>query len=157
MTNIILFWDKDDVLSNFYLCNYHYKGNLLTCSEQGYMYEKAIYFNDYDIAKKILLLSDPAQIKKTGKLVRGFDAEKWSVVKREKMYHVCFAKFTSSDQLKNYLLNTGDTILAESSPYDLEWGIGYGKWQPEAYKPKLWLGKNLLGEVLMEIRTNLVK
>jgi len=55
------------------------------------------------------------------------------------------------------LLATGNTILAEASPYDCKWGIGLSADDPRARNPAEWRGGNLLGEVLMEVREELLK
>jgi len=43
-------------------------------------------------------------------------------------------------------------VLAEASPYDAKWGIGLAAEDPSARRRHLWKGRNLLGEVLMEVR-----
>lgn len=43
-------------------------------------------------------------------------------------------------------------MLAEASPYDTKWGIGLTADDPHARRRHFWRGRNLLGEVLMEVR-----
>ncbi|MNI91462.1 hypothetical protein D3C73_1491250 [compost metagenome] len=50
------------------------------------------------------------------------------------------------------LLATGDRILVEASPSDKIWGIGLAPDDPNAQIPARWLGQNLLGKALMEVR-----
>lgn len=59
------------------------------------------------------------------------------------------AKFGQHEDLKAKLLNTGDSVIAEASPYDRIWGIGRGV--SKAHLP--WLGMNKLGALLMDTRT----
>jgi len=43
-------------------------------------------------------------------------------------------------------------VLAEASPFDTKWGIGLSADDPRARRRRQWQGRNLLGEVLMEVR-----
>jgi ribA/ribD-fused uncharacterized protein len=43
----------------------------------------------------------------------------------------------------------------EASPLDRVWGIGLTADDPRAADPSSWLGLNLLGEALMEVRSRL--
>ena len=51
-----------------------------------------------------------------------------------------------------HLLDTGDRLLAEASPYDLLRGIGYRADHVSARQPLLWCGLNLLGKALQTVR-----
>ena len=62
------------------------------------------------------------------------------------------SKFVQNPVMRQELLNTGDTIIAEASPYDTVWGIGLAEDDPRAQDQSQWLGKNLLGVALMEVR-----
>lgn len=62
------------------------------------------------------------------------------------------AKFSQNPTLKEFLLSTGDSILAEASPYDSIWGIGLGWEDAEKGGVAQWRGENLLGCALMEVR-----
>ena len=65
----------------------------------------------------------------------------WQSIKDDVMYRALIAKFTQHPYLKNMLLETGDRMLVEHSPYDSYWGDGGdGK------------GLNRLGELLMKLR-----
>jgi ribA/ribD-fused uncharacterized protein len=65
------------------------------------------------------------------------------------------AKFSQNPELLNYLLETGDRILVEASPYDRIWGIGMEKHNPDSGNPMKWQGRNLLGFALTETRDGL--
>lgn len=68
----------------------------------------------------------------------------WDQVKRQIMKEVCTAKFLQHSELRRQLMETGTEELIEDSPVDWYWGCG-----------KDGTGKNVLGEVLMEIRQEL--
>lgn len=53
---------------------------------------------------------------------------------------------------KNFLLQTGNKILVEASPYDGIWGIKMAETDKMAQNPLKWNGFNLLGFALMEVR-----
>ena len=55
--------------------------------------------------------------------------------------------------LKDLLLATGDRLLAEASPFDKIWGIGFKA--EEAMNHKSQWGQNLLGQALMKVRQQL--
>jgi ribA/ribD-fused uncharacterized protein len=65
------------------------------------------------------------------------------------------AKFSQNPRLRAALLATGDTVLAEASPYDRVWGIGLGAEHPDARNPARWRGTNWLSEVLTKLRATL--
>ena len=64
-------------------------------------------------------------------------------------------KFTQNKELKEILLATRGTTLVEASPNDKIWGIGLTADNPKAQKRETWEGKNLLGEILTELRIEL--
>lgn len=72
------------------------------------------------------------------------------------MYQCVFAKFSQNENLKQQLIDTGSRIIAEASPYDKIWGIGLSEDNPMALDSTKWIGQNLLGEVLMTVRRNLI-
>lgn len=72
----------------------------------------------------------------------------WSRIKFDRMRGVLQAKFTQHDDLRKLLLSTGSARLVESATVDNAvnrlWGEVNG------------VGKNMLGELLMEVRAQLV-
>ena len=78
----------------------------------------------------------------------------WASRRYQAMVDALTAKF-QDPELKRILLNTGDRILVEASPYDRIWGIGLSEQSPFIYDEKNWKGQNLLGKALMEVREKL--
>lgn len=66
----------------------------------------------------------------------------WELIKDDIMKKGLMAKFTQNKELANKLLETGDKILIEDSPYDSYWGNAKN-------------GKNMLGKLLMDVRQNI--
>jgi len=75
----------------------------------------------------------------------------------EIVYDANLAKFRQNKAMCEYLLNTGDLILAEAAPNDKIWGIGLAATDPRVQNPAEWNGENVLGEVLMKVRETLRK
>lgn len=149
----IYFWGSE--LSNWYMCTFQYKGHTFYNSEQAYMWEKALYFNDDSTANKILQEPDPKKNKKLGREVINFNADEWSKVCFDIMVNVNVAKYSSSLTLKTLLLGTKPKTLVEASPLDNIWGIGL-HWENDlVLDEKNWKGQNLLGKALMEVRNKL--
>ena len=65
------------------------------------------------------------------------------------------AKFGQHADLREFLLSTGRRGLVEASPQDRIWGIGLTADDERAGSPDRWLGLNLLGFALMEVRHQL--
>nr|WP_189105187.1 NADAR family protein [Streptomyces camponoticapitis] len=124
-------------------------------AEHWMMAAKARLFDDPEAERKALAASGPAQAKKAGRLVRGFDETVW---KRERSGIVVEGnvhKFRQDNRLRDYLLATGDRVLVEASPMDRIWGIGLAADDERAQDPARWRGLNLLGFALMEARERL--
>ena len=155
-TKFIFFWKlhhKNEEFSNWYPRTFVIEGVRYNCVEQYMMAKKAILFGDVTIYQQIMQTEDPGKCKDLGKLVRGFDPATWDSCKYEIVYNGNYAKFTQNPDLMAKLKATGDAIMAEASPGDKIWGIGMTADDPKAKQPDQWQGENLLGKILMEIRS----
>lgn len=150
--NFTFFWQNRSPFSNWYPSKFTIDGINFTRGEQYMMYKKAMMFGDTEIAHKILNTDNPKEQKDLGRQVRNYNDEVWSANRVDIMVHGLFEKFNQNPFLKKALLDTGDTELAEASPFDLIWGIGYTEDKPEAKDKSKWRGQNLLGIVLMKVR-----
>lgn len=129
------------------------EGITYNCCEQYMMYKKAQLFDDKEIANRILEEQDPSNQQKLGRTIKNFNEEVWNKNKLGIVWYANYLKFSQHEDLKIRLLATKDRILAEASPYDLIWGIGYKATDEMALDDKNWKGQNLLGHTLMSIRT----
>ena len=159
MPEILLFYGHkttDEItemcLSQWYPCEFEAEGTKYTSAEQYMMAEKARLFGDEEIRAQILKTSDPAICKKLGRKVRNFNQERWNKNRENIARKGNFYKFSQNAKLREFLLSTGDKILAEASPRDRIWGIGMGKNNPDALDPAKWRGRNLLGFAIMAVR-----
>ena len=123
--------------------------------EQYMMYKKAVCFQDYDTADRILETEDVSQIKKLGRKVSNYDENSWNGVRQIVVYRGLLEKFGQNDELKKLLLETGDSVLAECAVKDRIWGIGLSMTDPDRLDRVCWKGQNLLGYALMMVRETL--
>ncbi|KAI1731317.1 myb/SANT-like DNA-binding domain-containing protein [Ditylenchus destructor] len=125
------FFRKKYTFSNHYECVINVSGKIFTTTEQYFMYIKAKTFGDEKAAQDILNTSSPQKAKQIGRKVKNFDGK--------------------NPELRKELLDTGDCVIVEASPFDKFWGTGIGMSDKRIKDPAKW-GTNMLGQVLMEIR-----
>lgn len=138
------FWGTDGLygcFSNFYPCKFVWQNQTFNCSEQAFMWAKAMEFEDIETADSIKTETEPYKIKKLGRQVKNYDDKVWSEKRFEVMLDIVYDKFYQNPDLKKILQGTGEANIFEDSPFDYIWGIG-----------KKGTGQNLLGKVLMRVR-----
>ncbi len=143
------------VFSQWWPAEFDVDGVNYATAEHFMMAEKARLFDDTDALEEILTAASPAEAKAGGRRVQGFTDEVWKQHREDIVRRASVAKFRSDDELRNYLVGTGDRVLIEASPRDRIWGIGMGRNNPSAEKPSEWRGLNLLGFALMQARAEL--
>ncbi|MFB0620708.1 NADAR family protein [Streptomyces sp. AGS-58] len=124
-------------------------------AEHWMMAGKARLFGDEEAERRVLAAKHPAEAKKAGRLVRGFDGATWERERFRIVVEGSVHKFAADENLLQYLLGTGDRVLVEASPVDPVWGIGLAADDDAAGDPQRWQGQNLLGFALMEARERL--
>ncbi|WP_216589199.1 NADAR family protein [Streptomyces brasiliscabiei] len=124
-------------------------------AEHWMMASKARLFGDTEAERKAVAAAGPAQAKKIGRLVRGFDDAVWERERFAVVAEGSFHKFAADADLRAFLLGTGDRVLVEASPLDRVWGIGLAADDERASDPARWRGPNLLGFALMAARDRL--
>lgn len=139
-------------LSQWYPSEIALFGEEFKTAEHLMMYHKARFFGDTHAMEQILKADHPKIAKKWGRLVTGFDSKVWDENKYEIVKDVNLLKFTQNIRMAEFLLNTGNKILVEASPYDPVWGIGMKSTDDGVYDVDQWKGENLLGFALMEVR-----
>lgn len=151
----VYFYGTREIYSNWNNAHFTENGITFHNSEQAFMWHKADFFKDTLIRDKIAQEVNPKEVKALGRLVAGYDDIKWNEVRYGYMVHVNILKFKQNPFYHLTLFNTADRILVEASPYDKIWGVGLGENDPLILDEKNWLGGNLLGKALMEVRTKL--
>lgn len=138
--------------SQWYPAPFEEGGFHYVTAEHYMMSKKAELFGDNAIRDQILQQKHPNQAKALGRKVKSFDDKVWNAHKIEIVKQANLLKFSQHPELKSFLVNTGDRVLVEASPYDKVWGIGLTQDHPDAERPERWRGENLLGFALMAVR-----
>lgn len=142
------FFHEYRFLTNYHLQEISYRGKLYPSTEHAYQAMKAIHEFDHET---IRLTKSAGMSKKVAMKIQL--RPDWEEVKEGIMREVVWIKFNSNDELKQKLLDTGDSYLIEGTVWhDGIWGICIKK---DCQKCKDQPGKNLLGKILMETRQKL--
>jgi ribA/ribD-fused uncharacterized protein len=143
------------VLSQWYQHPFTIEGVTYPSAEHYMMASKARLFGDEEHLALILDAPSPGAAKAHGRTVRGFDEAVWERHRLDIVVFGSVAKFSSDDELRSYLVGTGERVLVEASPNDRIWGIGMSRDDPSVEHPSQWRGQNLLGFALMQARARL--
>ncbi len=128
-------------------------GVSFTDNEMYMMWGKAMLFQDYGTADKILEAKHPSESKALGRDVKNFNQAVWDKWAKNIVYKGAKLKFEQHPDLKELLLSTEDyALLVEASPFDPLWGIKMNASQARNTPKELWRGKNWLGIVLTQLR-----
>lgn len=133
---------KRTEFSNMYMASFEVGGVKYPSAEHYFQAKK---FMDEGHQNKIIRASNATEAKQLGKSRRFAIRENWDSLRIKVMKVAMWNKFTQNAKLKQALLDTGDHTLIEDNPSDHFWGIGDGN------------GKNMTGELLMQLRTKLKK
>lgn len=151
------------VFSNFFPVKFTYAAfnemHEFFCTEQAFMWHKAMLFKDQYIAQKILdEKSEPYTCKKLGRSVKGYNDTVWAAVRYNVMYMVNMAKFTQNTELKEFICDPrfDDKTFVEASPYDNIWGIKTAIGTSTIDDESTWKGQNLLGKCITTVRHDIV-
>ncbi|MEV8090987.1 NADAR family protein [Streptomyces nigra] len=142
-------------LSQWWPSPFTVDGVRYTTAEHWMMAGKARLFGDAEAERLALAAEHPAEAKKAGRLVRGFDDAVWARERFRIVVEGSVHKFAAHPELRGFLLGTGERVLVEASPVDRVWGIGLAATDQGAADPERWKGPNLLGFALMEARERL--
>ena len=155
--DVTLFFTKSSPLSNFHQSEFHVNEQRFNCVEQYIMFNKALLFEEKEIAQDILHLDDPKLQKLNAKdaNLKKFDSDIWKEKAGEILKTALMAKFQQNSNLQDELLHTGETILADASPTDKFFGIGLSINNPKAVNKSCWRDDNLQGTALMSVRDQL--
>lgn len=131
--------------SNLYRREIEFEGEKFATSEHAYQAGKA---RKPEVRKWLMEAPSPALLAMAAHGLYVWDINSdWSKIKFDRMKCVLQAKFTQHEDLKHLLLSTGTARLVESATVDNAvnrlWGEVNG------------VGKNKLGELLMEVRAEL--
>lgn len=149
----VYFWGYKDIFSNHYkstIKTNHKTFNTFNCAEQLFMFKKALLFEDYETAKRILLEKNPNNQKKYGRMVKNFDQKVWDGHKCRLMRETLEEKFNQPGMLETLNKYRGYRFV-EASPYDKVWGVGLREHDPNVLDETKWNGENLLGKIMTDV------
>jgi ribA/ribD-fused uncharacterized protein len=143
-TQQILFYRQNDPFgefSNFSAHPFELKGKVWPTSEHYFQAQK---FAGSEHEESVRLAPSPSISARLGRSRALPLRADWEVVKDDVMREALRAKFAQHPKLKSLLLATGNAELIEHTEKDRYWGDGGDG-----------SGKNRLGQLLMELRTQL--
>lgn len=136
--SITNFKGTNNFLSNFYYSPVYYNGIRFSTVEHAFQAAKS---NDVKTQKLFAIIPTPQEAKQFGKTIPL--REDWETVKVSIMKDLLKQKFSKSP-LREMLLQTNGIELVEGNTHgDTYWGVVNGQ------------GKNTLGKLLMEVRSEL--
>ena len=151
--DIVGFFTAASPLSNFYDVELTLDGHTFHCVEQYLQYNKAIFAEKPEVARKILAARTPNVCKVLGDHIN-VNQDEWLIKAKEFVEKACSMKFLHNAHARACLLNTVGCTLVEASP-NTTWGAGFHLNEPELADKKKWTGQNALGNILMKIRDSL--
>lgn len=158
MRKVICFHNPEEVngyLSNWFMADFCVGDVTFSSMEQYMMYQKAVLFQDTDIAEEILKTSDVGKIKALGRSVKNYEDVIWNGMRQVAVYQGLLEKFRQNEELKQSLLTTENHMIAECAVQDKIWGIGLSMKDDRRFDLHEWQGQNLLGFALMCVREEL--
>ncbi|HNW88031.1 MAG TPA: NADAR family protein [Bacteroidales bacterium] len=141
---IVLFIGKYEFLSNFYPADVEFDNKIYHSVENAFQAAKSLDNNE----RARIAAGTPGQAKRLGRLVNPLRPD-WNQVKVDLMKELLVKKF-SKEPFSGLLCDTGDQPLQEGNYWhDNFWGNCLCEHCMEIP------GENVLGKLLMEVRTNL--
>ena len=150
----VAFYGRFSPLSNFHPAVFDIEGVTYNCVEQYYQAQRAIFAKRRDIVQKILLAKDPVNMKSLGDQLKSSNTEWYTTQAVQVMRTGLSAKF-SKPYFKQFLFRTEQRRIIEANKYDQFWSCGLSSSDPKIKDINKWPGKNQLGKLLMELRSNL--
>ena len=130
-----------DPLSNFYPCNFYYKGIQFSSVEHAYQYHKALTFGRNDLLSQILHAPRAANAKSLGKPLR---SHQWDRNKGKFMYQLLIQKYNQVPHFRNKLQLCSGYKIVHNVP-DNFWGWGHDQKS----------GQNIFGVLLGNLLTHM--
>ena len=152
--DVLGFFGELNPLSNFYNCEFQYQNLVFHSSEQLIQYKKAKHFRDNVTMAQILNASTPLECKKLAREIVNYNEDNWRMVAKNMCFEGLKEKFAQNPTLVETLLKTNNKTLVECS-FDRIWGNGVPLGDRSCMDRQKWYNVGILGEMLMEIRSQL--
>lgn len=152
---VVVFYGRDSKFSNHYQCSFTWDNKDFSSIEQYLAFRRACIAGRKDLANQAMRSRDPADSKRIMHTLKSSTTEpKWVEQRKDILFSGLMAKFSQNDYLMKYLLKSEKRKLGEAST-DYTWGIGMSLLDNSVLDPTKWVGENLLGTTLMEVREEL--
>ena len=144
----LVFQGETAFISNFSRCDFVYKNQPYTSTEQGLQHQNALHHEVTDIAQKILDTTDAKTIKDISHDIP--KSEAWNKKAPGVLWDLNDCKYTQNPPLLKKLIATSPHRLVEGT-LDSKWGGGahYGA---DTYNQGIVPGKNLFGDMATSYR-----
>ena len=129
-------------------------GRSYNCNEQYIQSEKAKLFDNAESFKNIMSSTDPREMKRLGRQVKGYIDAKWKEHSHTTIMDCVRRKIYDYGKMQELLLATGNKTIGEGTP-DMHFGVGLHISDPRVLNADEWKGKNIMGTALMEVRSEI--
>lgn len=152
---VVVFYGRDSKFSNHFPCRFTWDNKEFSSIEQYLAFRRTGIAGRRDLANQAMRSQDPADAKRVMNILKQSNTEtEWAEQRKDILFSGLMAKFSQNDYLMKYLLESEQRKLGEAST-DTTWGIGMSLTHKSVLDPSKWVGKNLLGTTLMEVRQEL--
>ena len=130
-------------------------GTNFTSVAQYLLQQKALYCQMREVAEVVVQVNEPSQL-----IISEEDlmsTREWKKTRADLVRRAYTEQLKQNPDLKQKLFNTAGTDLAFASVEDLVMGIGLKGSDPRARDRKNWLGDNVLGEMISQVRDELLQ
>ncbi len=149
------FKSHDNILSNFAPCKITYLGIEFDSLEHMYQWLKATDLGVEDIAEQIRLAKHAGAARAIARDFIDSDlAKEWEEKSVQTMYMCLTHKARQCGAFKEALIQSGENILVEATNNNF-WAAGLDPYTVSMTKKEFWPGKNMLGDLLMKLRSNI--
>lgn len=153
--NLVVFYGRDSKFSNHYQCRFNWDNKEFASVEQYLAFRRAGLAGRKDLANQAMRSQDEADAKRLMHILKLSNTEpKWVEQRRDILLPGLIAKFSQNDYLLRYLLESEQRKLGEAST-DTTWGIGLSLMDSYVLDSSKWVGENMLGTTLMDVRREL--
>jgi ribA/ribD-fused uncharacterized protein len=116
---------------------------------------RAQLFADTAARLRILRSPEPEEAERLGYAVRGADDGAWAGLRSTLLYRGNLCKALQNQGARRALLGSGDAVIVSAGVSERVMGVGLRRDDSSVRLPDKWLGLNLLGLALMDVRERL--
>jgi ribA/ribD-fused uncharacterized protein len=142
-------------LSTYFPSAFNLYGVRYRSVQHFYQSVKAKQFGDLKAYTMIMKATSPRTQAEIASTIENFDEKVWQKKAQEVMLRGLKLKFGQNVADREFLLGTGDSTIVFCSKHQSYWGNGLNIRDETTTDPSKWKGSNILGELLMKVRSEL--